>query len=187
VPRVLSEFALRDRASPKFSFPQNETTFLALMDDIRIELHGLQELQSKLRSVGPELTQRIIRSGLQAAADVFASALRESAPVRTTPGERPPGELRDSVVTDVVVAPGGAEGTARVGFQHLGHLAHWLEFGHQMVGHKPENKQLSGPNTQGGMVKPHPFVRAAADSAKRAAAQAFVEAVQQELKGIRKL
>ena len=150
------------------------------MNDIRIELHGLQELQSKLRSLGPELTQRIIKSGLQAAADVFAAALREAAPVRTTPGERPPGELRDSVVTDVVVAPNGSEGTARVGFQHLGHLAHWLEFGHDVKRGKGAAAKVVG------YAKPHPFVRAAADAAKRAAAQAFVEAVQRELKGISK-
>lgn len=147
-----------------------------MSDEIRVELRGVRELQYKLDSLQSGVRQRIVQAGLQAAADVFANALRAAAPVRTTRGERPPGELRDSVATKVTVAPNGSEGTARIGFEHLGQLAHWLEFGHNIKSGKGASSKTVG------YAKPHPFVRAAADAARTAALQAFVDTVKEQLK-----
>lgn len=64
---------------------------------------------------------------------------------------------------------------AQIGFGPEGHKALWVEYGHRMVGHKPDKKLL-------GQVLPHPFIRRAFDSAAPRALAAFASIFESEMR-----
>lgn len=78
--------------------------------------------------------------------------------------------LVDSIVIETEVDAEGRGVVVHVGFGNMGYVANFVEYGHRMVGHKPDKKQL-------GMVQPKPFMRPAAAVAAEAAIDAFLTAI----------
>jgi HK97 gp10 family phage protein len=121
--------------------------------------------------LAPQLAQRLMTAGLTAAAQVIEEELAARTPVET-------GELKGAIVSTVEVAPSGTSGIAKVGFGKETYKARWVEFGHRQVGpgsKKSERKEL-------GFTPAHPFLRPAAEASREAARDAFLAAVQKELK-----
>ena len=62
----------------------------------------------------------------------------------------------------------GKGGQASIGFGRAGAKAQWVEYGHRMIGHEPDEKDL-------GVVRAHPFMRLAFEDSGEAAIAAFTE------------
>jgi hypothetical protein len=59
-----------------------------------------------------------------------------------------------------------------------------VEYGHRMIGHEPNKEQIAGPNTPGGEVVPHPFLRPAVEDSWEQAVRVFGETLIDGLSGI---
>ena len=81
-----------------------------------------------------------------------------------------------------VVNSDGSGGFVIVDHNKLGYVAYFLEYGHRMIGHKPELKELKGPRTPGGVVKPYPIYRRAVAASAQAAVDAFSYAMLEAVK-----
>ncbi len=87
----------------------------------------------------------------------------------------PPGALKDGITSKVSVQPQKGSGSVTVRpSKDTAHVARWLEFGHQLVSHKPGHKVI-------GNVPAVPFFRNAFDAAKDRAVDAFSESLAADL------
>lgn len=133
-----------------------------------LSITGLAEVQQMLVDAPAHVVATGYVKALQAAASVLEQALYDAAPERDE-GDRPEDvpHLKDCIASDVAVDSQLRGGQARVGFtKAVGGLPLWLEYGHRMIGHKPDHKEL-------GYVEPHPFIRAVFDATADQAIEAF--------------
>lgn len=130
------------------------------------------EAQRGLEDIRRLVTQTALVKGANAAAEVIAGTLATLTP-EAEEGERNDEQphLVDSIVTAVEVDSEGRGVVANVGFGKMGYVANFVEYGHRMVGHKPDKKEL-------GKVNPKPFMRPAAEMAADPAVEAFRAAVE---------
>lgn len=85
--------------------------------------------------------------------------------------------VRESIMDMIEIDSRFRGAAAAIGFGNMSHVALWLEYGHRMVGHLPNKKQL-------GTVAPHPFIRRAFDESADAAIAAFANVLESELRNI---
>lgn len=143
-----------------------------------IQITGLAEVQRMLAEAPKTVVATAYLKALQAGANVIADELESRTPIKAEDvgGLLDKGVLRESVMIAVEIDSDLRGGQAEVGFGKNGYVAMWVEYGHRMVGHKP-NKKLKGT------VKANPFMRqTAAVSADRAIA-AFQDELVAQLKG----
>lgn len=135
--------------------------------DVGITVEGLSETMEMLSAAPKHIVVAGFAKALKAGADVIAAELAARTPERDE-GDRNEevGHLMDNIVIQVQVDPNGQGGIASVGFGKLGHIAMWVEYGHRLLGHKPNKKEI-------GTVQPHPFMRPAAAASSDAAVAAF--------------
>lgn len=151
---------------------------------------GIEDVVSVLLEFPDEIATKALPKGLRAAGNVIRAELRRRTPEDPAAvGNRAhggKGSLKSTIKMQVITDPRVKDGVVRVGFWELGHLAGWVEYGHRIVGRHSRNERGKIVTRGGylGDVKPHPFMRPAADASEQAAVEAFYEAVREALKGI---
>jgi HK97 gp10 family phage protein len=133
------------------------------------------QFEQNLTKFGAKVASVILAKALRAGGNVLAEAQREAAPERTD-GVRggdalPPGALKNDIQVQIDIDGSRQVGLVKVGpGLGTGHVALWLEGGHEMVSHgKKRNRKFIGK----GRVEPHPFI----GPAFQASAQHAVETV----------
>lgn len=137
-----------------------------------VTITGLSEVQAMLRDAPKNIVALGFIRAVSAGANVIADEVELHTPVKAqdTGGLLDKGELRESLMIDFSMDSQLRWAAAQVGFGKNGHVALWVEYGHQMVGHAPGKKAR-------GQVAAQPFMRPAAD----ASADAAIEAVTRSL------
>lgn len=136
------------------------------MPERLIEIEGLEEACRSLTEAPRAVRARALLRGLAAGGAIFEEAIRVRVPAKH-------GDLKADLGTTVELRTDLEGGTAKSGFGKQGYKAGWIEYGHRMIGHKPEKKDL-------GRVEAHPFMRPAAAVAEEAAVEACVDAMLEE-------
>lgn len=97
------------------------------------------------------------------------------------------GPLASDLQVRITIDADGRGGFVDVGFWGLGHIAWWVEFGHRIVGPKPDDvswKRFRQENMNHlGDVPPHPFMRPAFYAVVDDAVAAFFETLSTVLAG----
>lgn len=131
-----------------------------------IEFEGLDEVCRLLTDAPRAVRAEALIRGLSAGGAVMEEAIAVRVPVKA-------GDLKADLGTTVELRVDLEGGTAKTGFgKKQGYKAGWVEYGHRMIGHKPEKKDL-------GKVEPHPFMRPAAAVAEEPAVEACVDGMLQ--------
>lgn len=154
-----------------------------------IQVEGLAEVKAALARFDQKVQDKANRAGLQAAGRVMQAAVTERAPVldeRTAKSTAlPPGALKSDIEMSVrkrdnlrfaLIQPG----------KLTYHVVRWVEYGHRLVkgGYSSRKRgKMQGHGRQVGDVPAHPFIRPAFEAAAAPAVQAYVGAIQGELKG----
>jgi hypothetical protein len=156
-------------------------------DEFGVKITGLQEAIADLSRYNNFQAAGALTKGLNAAGDVLFNEVARKTPVRAlteaTGGLVSPGDLRNSLKKEVILSNDLTGGSISIWHNGYGWLVGWLEYGHKMIGHKPEKRQLYGPRTPEGFVVPggveraYPFMRTAVDEVGEQAISAFVEAI----------
>jgi len=140
------------------------------------EVEGIEECCADLGRLQTAVAVVAVTRGLHAAAEVIEREIDVRTPVRST---RIGGDKDyQALITDlqVKVTLDARRGSfAEIGFFRSAYLAQWIEYGHRMVGHKPNLRFLDK------WVPARPFLRPAADAAEEPAVQAFTDAVSETL------
>ena len=100
--------------------------------------------------------------------------------------------LRENVTTDIVLDQQGRGGSLDIGFGSLGHIALWLEYGHDIVthfAHKAEYVTKSGKVLRSkwgdhkvvGHAAPNPFMRNATDASAERAIDAACDSLKKSM------
>lgn len=137
---------------------------------------GLPEVLQMLDELPQEIVARAWLKALQAGARVIEQYLIEATPEAeegNRSGEAERDELPhlvDSTVIEINLDTGLRGGIARIGFGEMGRVALWVEYGHELIGHRPKKKFL-------GYVRSHPFMTQAAVAATEATIDAFAGAL----------
>jgi HK97 gp10 family phage protein len=131
------------------------------------KIKGLAETVKALEVLPDKLVKKALRKALQAGGEVLGNAVMERTPVDT-------GLLRESVGLAVTVH-NDASGEANVGFGRQDYVARFVEFGHRIVGHKP-NKKDTGKH-----VPARPFIRPAFDASKDKAVETFADVIEEQV------
>lgn len=138
---------------------------------ITVELTGLKDIERQLEELAPKLAKRALKKALQAGIEEIGNEVMARTPVDT-------GLLRESVGTAITMSSDGQAGLAKVGFGKQDYIARFIEFGHRIVGHKP-NKKDTGKH-----VPAKPFIRNAFDTTKDKAVEVFTDVIKAELEAI---
>src|SRR4051794_31704975 len=134
-----------------------------MADEFNITVSGIDDVCKELSELPKSITKNVFARALAAAAVPVVQALRARCPVAT-------GELRDHITTDIQIHAEGKGGTAQVGFGNEGYKARFIEYGHRIVGHAPNHKEL-------GAVESKPFMRPATVASAEASITEFAEVV----------
>lgn len=138
-----------------------------MAEEFSIAISGIDEACAMLDRVPKETVKVAFSRALAAAAVPIVETLNATTPEDT-------GELVDHLRTDIAISADGKGGKASINFGDQGYIANFVEYGHRMVGHEPDLKDL-------GNVKPHPFMRPAASSAAEAAVEEFERSLRETL------
>jgi HK97 gp10 family phage protein len=133
------------------------------MPEVTTKVEGLRELKANLEKLGADVAKGVMTEGLQAGGKVLMEAIGGVTPVHE-------GELKAHIMMTTDVAPSGTSGEVKVGFGKQGYKARWVEFGHRMVSHKPDKKEI-------GHVPAHPFIRPGFDASHTEARNAVIEVI----------
>jgi hypothetical protein len=155
-----------------------------------VAVDGIEEACQWLDEVSSIVATRAYVNGFDAAGEVLETALWPLVPVdlreevlnnRAHGGH---GALVANLKRDIEVDARGRGGIMEIGFGNLGHIALWLEYGHQIVqGGRLTNWKKKRTGQVTGFVPGTGFMRKAFDQSKDRAIDAFVEAVKRTLKG----
>lgn len=145
------------------------------MADFNITIEGLDETIAMLEQAPRNVVARGFLRAAQAGTSVIADELERNTPIKEedTGGKLDKGELRESVMIDTELDSQFRGVSSDVGFGKNGYVAYWLEYGHRIVGHKPNKKDT------GKEVAAKPFVRQSADASAEAAIDAFTESLKE--------
>ena len=132
------------------------------MDDLGIEISGLEDCIKQLTSLPPRIVKGAFGKALVAGAIPIVEALEARTPVDS-------GLTKGAIKSDIEVNADAKGGKVSIGFGKRGFIARMVEFGHRSIGHRP-NKKDSGKTVQA-----HPFMRIAAASSAEAATKDFEE------------
>lgn len=135
-----------------------------------IEIEGVEEVAQMLQT----LPKHVVASGFlkagQAAGKVIKDAVAARTPEKT-------GDMKAALMMEVELDSDFRGVNVEIGFGKQGYKANFVEYGHRMVGHQPEQKDL-------GTVEPHPFMRPAAEVSAEGAIDMFSETLMEELTSI---
>lgn len=134
---------------------------------------GIEETVAMLHKAPKLIVARGFFEALRDAGAVFNDELSRREPLglgRITRGAISRDSLRRNRTVEINIDTQLRGGEVRVGYGAEGHKALWVEYGHRMVGHKPDKRFL-------GIVQPHPWMRPAFASAADRAIDAFVVAI----------
>lgn len=156
---------------------------------IKCEFLGVDEVNRMLDSIPKELVMNGYLEALRDGSDVIVQELDARTPIQLieSGGELivEGGDLKGSIVTEIILDANYQGGVALVGFGKLGYIARFVEFGHHMIGHvvslvnntskgsyrdNPSKKYL-------GEVEAHPFMRPATAAAYERVVIAVGEAI----------
>lgn len=142
-----------------------------------VTITGLEDVQRMLAEAPRSVVASGYTKALQAAANVIADEVELHTPVKAqdTGGLLDKGVLRESLMIAIELDVQFRGGIAKVGFGKNGHVALWVEYGHNMVGHKPGKKPS-------GVVPANPFMRTAADAKANSAIDAFANSLSQTVR-----
>lgn len=150
-----------------------------------VRITGIEEVCAFFDAAPKNIVKVAFGKALTAAAVPIVESLESRIPsrnnlfdeesFRSLEGTAESGTLKDALVTDVALSQDGKGGVASIGFGKMGHVANWVEYGHHLVGHAPGKRQL-------GEVRPHPFMRPAADSSADAAIEAFAGSIEETMR-----
>lgn len=152
-----------------------------------IEVEGIAGVCAILDDIPKVVAARGYLAGLKAAGNVFESALWPRTPVdqiaALNKAHGGKGALITRIVQDIEIDANGRGGVVDVGFGPLGHIALWVEYGHNQVtgGRLATIKNKAGKGKLVGFTPAHPFMRPAFDASAERAVDAFVVAVKQVL------
>lgn len=155
-------------------------------DPVSLQVTGLDEAIQMFQGL-PEIVQVYgLMKGLNAAGDILFNAVEAITPIRLDPDSTVAsgwsghgvggGGLKAAVKKDVVVRT-DLTGTVRINHGKLSYVAYFLEYGHQMIGHKPQLKKLEGSRTPGGRVRAYPIMRPVAEQYAQPAVEAFTKSI----------
>lgn len=152
------------------------------MIEIGGNIYGIESCARALTDAPRQAVPAALARGLAAAGGILEEAIIAVMPVRDVRlgGDEEYPALIEDLRVEIILADAGEGGVVKVGFFKQGYVAAWVEYGHRMVGHKPDNKLLIGGRVAG-LVPAHPFIRPAADASAERAIEVFVEAVMEEL------
>ena len=142
---------------------------------------GLRETLDMLENLPKNIVLGGFSKALHAAGSIMEAEVEKRTPIRleidggdlVVSG----GALKSDVYHEVTLDSNYRGGVAIVSFRKYSHIANWVEYGHRMIGHKPGKRQLSGPRTPDGMVRPNPFIRPAFEASKDRAIDAFARSI----------
>lgn len=145
-----------------------------------VTVTGLAEVQRMLTEAPRLIVANAYLKALSAAADVMEATLYSVTPERDE-GDRNEDivHLRDAIVREIQLDSRFQGGTLDIGFGAEGFRALWVEYGHAMIGHKPDKKPLKP-----GQIPPHPFMRRAFDQCADQCIEAFANTLESELRQI---
>ena len=150
-----------------------------------MEVIGLTETLAMLDALPKSVVLAGYSKALHAAAKVIEDELDLRTPIQLAVegGDLivQGGELKAAIMHEVTLDSNYRGGYAEVGFGRQGYKANLVEYGHRMVGHRPERKQLRGPRTPDGMVRPYPFMRPTTEAAHEAAVNAFANSLKETI------
>src|ERR1035441_926774 len=149
------------------------------MPDRDIQVTGIAEVVEMLEEFPDHIVVIGFTNALHAAAEVMANELQIQTPLKQSTGGilEYQGELRENMQIKVALFNDKSGGVADIGWfrSPYSNVVQFVEFGHRMVGHKPDLKEL-------GMVPPHPFMRPAADISAEPAIDAFARSLEDTIK-----
>lgn len=139
------------------------------MADELVHITGIEEVQELLVSAPRHIVGTAFLKAFEAADRVIEGELDLRTPEKS-------GELKAAKTHEITLDSNLRGGLLQIGFGKQGHKALWVEYGHRMVGHKPDKKEL-------GTVEAHPFMRPAANASADRAIEAFADTLIETLKG----
>ena len=144
----------------------------------QVTVTGLAEVQRMLTEAPKAIVGSIFVRAMDAAVQVIEDELYILAPERDE-GERDENvaHLKDQIMHLIELDSRFRGVRAAIGFGKGGNKALWLEYGHRMIGHAPDHKDL-------GTVSPHPFIRRAFDNAADKAIAAFTRVFESEMRNL---
>jgi hypothetical protein len=149
--------------------------------EISVEVKRIAEVQQMLDAAPKNLVALGFLKALEAGIKVFYDELDLKTPIRlgfdTGDLVVEGGDLKAALTTIVKLDSQLRGGIAGATYGNLSYLVNWLEYGHRMIGHKPDKKQLHGPRTPQGEVKPFPWVRDVFDRKADEAVDAFANSL----------
>lgn len=145
--------------------------------EFRVSIEGAEDVEKLLRDEIPKI---VASHGMLRAAEAASRVIEIELYARTP--ERDEGDrdeeqphLRDSMTTAITLDSRHRGVTVDIGFGKVGYIAHFVEYGHRMIGHKPDKKML-------GTVEQKPFMRPAAAAAAQPAIDLFGETLMEHLR-----
>ena len=157
-------------------------------DTITIEIEGYDDLIYKLEHLRTESLQQAMEFALIAAAKPIFGAVSSRAELHdrsdsetSTGGADFGGNLADDLSTTIEISGDGHSGDMYIGFKRQAAKAIWLEYGHKMISHKPDQRPLEGTRTPGAFVIPGgteipgPFMRPSLDETAQEATDIFFD------------
>jgi HK97 gp10 family phage protein len=138
-----------------------------MADGFQTSISGIEETVESLSQLPTRLVRGVYGKALTAAVLPVVEALEPRIPVEH-------GDLKEALASDIAIDADGKGGVAQIGFGKEGWKARLVEFGHRMIGHKPERKDL-------GEVQQHPFMRPAAAVSAEASIDAFSASLKQSV------
>lgn len=110
-----------------------------------VDVRGLSEVIKQLEKFPKEIEKRVVRRELRKASKIILSEAKQRAPRRS-------GELEKGLKIRMKAKKGSRWLRSQV--RSTARHSHLIEFGHRMVGHKPNKKVV-------GFVPPTPYLRPA--------------------------
>lgn len=166
----------------------------------QIQVSGIEETCRNLSELVDAVKIGALTKGLAAGAEVIEREVWRRTPIdmKAAMNSAHGGKgipLAAKLQYDIVVDSRGRGGVASIHFGDLGHIALWVEYGHQQVSHATGKVKAMTTNKRGkqvrrwrllgkeviGQVRPRPFMRPASAAVADQAVEAFWNAVQQVL------
>jgi len=141
-------------------------------------VEGIEETCDALTRLPGLMVAHCFQKALRSAAEVIVAEIQARTPIGDDIWNFDEPKLRDSLVTEITLDSEFRGGIAEIGFGKVGYRALWVEYGHEMVGHRPDKKKL-------GFVDAHPFIRPAFDACENRAIDAFVDTFVQEMEAVK--
>ena len=138
-----------------------------MAEEFAITVKGVEDTCKGLDQLPRSMVKHAFAKALAATSVPVVRALQARTPKLT-------GDLVEHITTEISIDAQGRGGRADTGFGKEGWKARLVEYGHRMVGHKPDKKEV-------GVVAPHPFMGPATVDAAEASVEAFDESLQDSI------